>query len=60
MIGSETSDCYEEYRDKSSSSIVVATMSGCTSDTLTTASRIRCETRSLASVLQKATSCNLC
>lgn len=58
---SETSDCYEDYGDESSSttsSVVVPTTSSCTSDTSTTVeTRI---TRSLASMLQKATSSNLC
>ena len=57
---SETSGCYEEYGYENSSSMVVPTMSSCTSDTSTTVSRIRCVTRSLASVLQKATPSNLC
>ena len=58
---SEASDCYEDYRDESSSSVMLPTTSSCTSDTQSIAvSRARCETRSLGSVLQKATPSTLC
>ena len=60
---SETNDYYEEYRDESSSSVVVLTPSSCTYDTSTTLLpdfRVRWETRSLAYMLQKATPLNLC
>ena len=59
---SDTSDCYEDYGDESSSSVMLPTTSSCTSDTQSTAvsARDRCETRSLASVLQKATPSTLC
>ena len=55
-----------EMKSSSLSSVSVAlpTMSNCTSDTSTTVStqisRARCEPRSLASVLQRATPSNLC